>query len=84
MDDLVVVGGASRMPWLRSNLRKLFPASTAMHMTDEAINAVNICASWSTVVCTALVCEASHVNGGSRPAEVLLSKSSLGGLHLPT
>ena len=45
VDDLVVVGGASRMPWLRKALRKSFPQRTAMHMTDAAINAVRM-ANW--------------------------------------
>jgi 1,6-anhydro-N-acetylmuramate kinase len=42
VDDLVVVGGASRMPWLRKALRAYFPRHTAMHMTDAAINAVRL------------------------------------------
>jgi molecular chaperone DnaK (HSP70) len=41
VDDLIVVGGASRMPWLRKALRNHFPQRTAMHMTDAAINAVH-------------------------------------------
>lgn len=37
---MVVVGGASRLPWLRTALRAYFPRTTLMHMTDELINAV--------------------------------------------
>lgn len=40
VDDLVVVGGASRIPWLRRSLRTHFPSPTQMHMTDAVVNAV--------------------------------------------
>lgn len=42
VDDLIVVGGASRMPWLRKALRNHFPQRTVMHMTDADINAVHM------------------------------------------
>jgi molecular chaperone DnaK (HSP70) len=42
VDDLIVVGGASRMPWLREALRNHFPQRTVMHMTDADINAVHM------------------------------------------
>ena len=42
MQDVVVVGGASRMPGLRAHLEKMFPRDslTRLHMTDAALNAV--------------------------------------------
>lgn len=42
MHDVVVVGGASRMPVVRAKLEELLPPhyQTALHMTDETINAV--------------------------------------------
>lgn len=42
--DVVVVGGASRMPGLRAHLEKMFPAhyQTQLHMTDEKLNAVRL------------------------------------------
>lgn len=42
VDDVVVVGGASRMPWLRRSLRGYFPPTTLMHMADAVVNAVRV------------------------------------------
>ena len=37
MDDVVVVGGSSRMPKIRSDLQAYFPTST-IHMADDRIS----------------------------------------------
>ena len=50
--DVVVVGGASRMPGLRGHLEKLFPVhyQAQLHMTDAVVDAVGVCSSLVNVM----------------------------------